>query len=70
LRQKLVDDADAVCHAIGILFDVDTGFLKNLSPIVSGSNSQPGPESTYDNMTRKTAFIAIQVRGWERDIRG
>lgn len=52
-----------MCHAIGILFDVDTGFLKNLSPVVSGSNSQPGPESTYDNMIRKTAFIAIQVRG-------
>lgn len=51
-----------MCHAIGILFDVDTGFLKNLSPVVSGSNSQPGPESTYDNMIRKTAVIAIKVR--------
>ena len=57
--KKLVDNADAVVHAVGVLFDANTGFLQKLSPIVSGSNSQPGPDSTYDNLTRKTALIVL-----------
>ena len=56
--EGLVAKADAVVHAIGLLFDVESG-LSFLSPVVSYSNSQPGAESTYDNMTRKTALTAI-----------
>jgi len=56
-------DPDAVVHTVGLLFDVDSG-LKNLNLIVSGSRSTPGEESTYDNITRKTAENAIRaIRG-------
>lgn len=52
--------ADAVVHAIGLLFDVDSG-LVGLNNVVSGSKSKPGDASTYDNITRKTAFTMIQA---------
>lgn len=55
---KVLAEADAVVHAVGLLFDVESG-LANLSPIVSGSGSVPGSESTYDNITRRTAENAI-----------
>ena len=102
---KLVADADAVVHAVGLLFDVDSG-LKQLNLIgermrmqrdnawptalpahphhaahpphtahlphpthlahaprritaVSGSRSTPGEASTYDRITRLTAFNVI-----------
>ena len=59
---KTVDSAlrsaDAAVHAIGLLFDVDSG-LSGLNKIVSGSGSLPGDDSTYDNITRKTAFNVI-----------
>ena len=45
--QQFVKDADAVVHAVGLLFDVDSG-LTQFSKVVSGSNSVPGAESTYD----------------------
>lgn len=51
-------DPDAVVHAMGLLFDVDSG-LANLNLIVSGSKSTPGSDSTYDNVTRKTAENVI-----------
>mmetsp|Transcript_13130 Transcript_13130/g.24672 ORF Transcript_13130/g.24672 Transcript_13130/m.24672 type:complete len:282 (+) Transcript_13130:2684-3529(+) len=51
----IVKDADAVVHAIGLLFDVDSG-LEKFNTIVSGSKSLPGENSTYDNITRKTMF--------------
>lgn len=57
---KIVKDADAVVHAIGLLFDVDSG-LTNLNKIVSGSGSLPGESSTYDNITRKTMFNVIDA---------
>jgi len=61
--KKLVNDADAVVHAIGLLFDVESG-LANLNTIVSGSGSLPGDESTYDNITRQTMFnVASAVEG-------
>lgn len=44
----------------GLLFDVDSG-LANLNKIVSGSGSIPGDESTYDAITRKTAFNVISA---------
>jgi len=58
---KIVSDADAVVHAVGLLFDVESG-LSGLNKIVSGSGSLPDPEkSTYDNITRKTMFGIIQA---------
>ena len=47
-------------HAVGLLFDVDSG-LTQFSKVVSGSNSVPGEESTYDRVTRQTAFNAIDA---------
>eukprot|EP00419_Tripos_fusus_P027755 CAMPEP_0172722652 /NCGR_PEP_ID=MMETSP1074-20121228/81984_1 /TAXON_ID=2916 /ORGANISM="Ceratium fusus, Strain PA161109" /LENGTH=334 /DNA_ID=CAMNT_0013548705 /DNA_START=44 /DNA_END=1048 /DNA_ORIENTATION=- len=58
--KKLADDSDAVAHTIGLLFDVNSG-LTNLNTIVSGSNSLPGEESTYDLVTRQTAFNLIDA---------
>ena len=58
--QQFVKDADAVVHAVGLLFDVDSG-LTQFSKVVSGSNSVPGAESTYDRITRQTAFNAIDA---------
>jgi len=61
--KKIVNDADAVVHAIGLLFDVDSG-LAGLNRIVSGSGSLPDESSTYDNVTRKTMFnIANAIEG-------
>jgi hypothetical protein len=59
---KIVQDADAVVHSIGLLFDVDSG-LQGLNKIVSGSGSLPGDQSTYDNITRLTMFNVIQAIG-------
>lgn len=51
-----INDADAIVHAVGLLFDVESG-LQGLNTVVSGSKSIPNPEtSTYDNITRKTMF--------------
>lgn len=54
----LVGEADAVVHAIGLLFDSNSG-LTNLNLIVSGSGSTPDDTSTYDRITRQTAFNLI-----------
>ena len=56
----LAPQADAVVHAVGLLFDVDSG-LTFASKIVSGSDSVPGDDSTYDRVTRQTAFAAIDA---------
>lgn len=54
--QALVGQSDAVVHAVGLLFDVESG-LQGLNNIVSGSKSVPDPDaSTYDNITRQTMF--------------
>lgn len=58
--KALVDQADAVAHTIGLLFDVNSG-LTNFNIIVSGSNSVPDEQSTYDTVTRKTALNAIEA---------
>lgn len=57
--EGLLKDSDAAVHCIGLLFDVDSG-LANLNKIVSGSGSVPGEKSTYDAITRTTAFNVIQ----------
>lgn len=58
--KPLARDADAVVHAVGLLFDVESG-LDKLNFIVSGSKSLPNPDSTYDRITRLTAFNAIDA---------
>lgn len=59
--KKIVQGADAVVHAVGLLFDVESG-LQQLNTIVSGSKSIPDPEqSTYDNITRKTMFLIVDA---------
>lgn len=57
---KLVGSADSVVHAIGLLFDAESG-LQNFNIVVSGSRSVPGPTSTYDRITRLTAFNLIKA---------
>ena len=55
---------DAVVHAIGLLFDVQSG-LQQLNSFTSASKSVPDAEgeraSTYDNITRKTALCVIEA---------
>lgn len=58
--KDLVGQSDAVVHAIGLLFDVNSG-LTNLNLVVSGSKSKPDADSTYDTVTRKTAFNVINA---------
>mmetsp|Transcript_27634 Transcript_27634/g.28159 ORF Transcript_27634/g.28159 Transcript_27634/m.28159 type:complete len:285 (+) Transcript_27634:31-885(+) len=59
--QAVVTDSDAIVHAVGLLFDVDSG-LQGLNTIVSGSKSLPEEgKSTYDNITRKTMFNIIDA---------
>ena len=69
---KYVNDADAVVHAIGLLFDVDSG-LKQLNFFTSASGSKPDESSTYDNITRKTALMviaALNARALQRRLLG
>jgi len=47
-------------HLTGLLFDVDSG-LGSLNKIVSGSGSIPDESSTYDAITRTTAFNVISA---------
>jgi len=49
-----------VVHAIGLLFDQDSG-LGSYNVFVSGSGSVLDEESTYDAITRQTAFNAIDA---------
>ena len=56
-----VGKADAVVHAIGLLFDVDSG-LTFLNTFTSYSQSTPdASESTYDRITRETMFNVIDA---------
>lgn len=49
-----------IVHCIGLLFD-DASGLGNYNRFVSGSGSIPDSESTYDTITRVTAFHAIDA---------
>eukprot|EP00555_Chaetoceros_dichaeta_P004722 CAMPEP_0198254166 /NCGR_PEP_ID=MMETSP1447-20131203/4528_1 /TAXON_ID=420782 /ORGANISM="Chaetoceros dichaeta, Strain CCMP1751" /LENGTH=358 /DNA_ID=CAMNT_0043940129 /DNA_START=142 /DNA_END=1218 /DNA_ORIENTATION=- len=66
IRSILNDDNDdqqpyiAIVHAIGLLFDGDSG-IGNFNRFVSGSGSIPEDNSTYDDITRVTAFNAIDA---------
>ena len=58
---KYVGQADAVVHCIGLLFDVNSG-LTGLNNVVSGSRAAVDPdESTYDNITRRSALMIIEA---------
>ena len=58
---RCVAGQDAVVHAVGLLFDVESG-LQGLNTIVSGSKSVPDPQtSTYDNVTRQTMFNIVDA---------
>lgn len=50
----------AVIHCIGVLFDSESG-IGNLNRFVSGSGSVPDKSSTYDDITKMTAFNAISA---------
>jgi nucleoside-diphosphate-sugar epimerase len=49
-----------IVHCIGLLFD-DVSGLGSLNQYVSGSKSMPDGGSTYDTITRLTAFNAIDA---------
>ena len=64
-KETLVDlfekeDFVGVIHCVGLLFD-DTSGLGNLNKFVSGSGSLPDENSTYETITRLTAFNAIEA---------
>jgi hypothetical protein len=50
----------AVVHTIGVLFDSSSGLLE-YNKYLSGSGSVPSDEATYDEITRKTAYNAIDL---------
>jgi hypothetical protein len=52
--------ATAVIHCIGLLLD-DASGLGNFNRFVSGSSSIPDGESTYDTITRLSAFNAMDA---------
>lgn len=54
------DGYTAVVHCIGLLFD-DASGLGKYNTLVSGSGSVPDAGSTYDRITRRTAFNAIDA---------
>lgn len=58
--RKIISDADAAVHAVGLLFDVDSG-LAQFNTIVSGSGSLPSEKSTYDAVTRQTMFNVVDA---------
>ena len=58
--KNLIDNNDAAVHAVGLLFDVDSG-LAQFNTIVSGSGSLPGDSSTYDAITRQTMFNVVDA---------
>jgi GDP-mannose 4,6 dehydratase len=49
-----------IVHCIGLLFDTQSG-LGSYNVYVSGSKSLPDNDSTYDTITRQTAFNAIDA---------
>ena len=54
------DTFKAIIHCIGLLFDDSSG-LRTFNRLVSGSGSIPERESSYDDITRLTAFNAIEA---------
>jgi nucleoside-diphosphate-sugar epimerase len=59
---KIIQEGDicGIVHCIGLLFDTPSG-LGSYNVYVSGSKSLPDNGSTYDAITRQTAFHAIDA---------
>jgi NAD dependent epimerase/dehydratase family len=60
---KILDDGGdyiGVIHCVGLLFD-DASGLGSYNRFVSGSGSLPDADSTYETITRVTAFNAIEA---------
>jgi len=51
---------DAAVHCIGVLLDSDSK-LSSLNRLASGSGSVPDKDSTYDKVTRITAFNMFEI---------
>jgi hypothetical protein len=51
---------DAVFHAVGALFDAESG-LGSLNKFISGAKSVPDKSHTYDDITRKTALALLSA---------
>lgn len=62
IRDQLKSETyfDACVHAIGLLFDSESKLLK-YNRYASGSGSVPDDDSTYDKITRQTAFNALTL---------
>ena len=58
--QAYVDEADAVVHAVGLLFDSASG-MRTLNRWFSGSGSTPDEQATYSSVTRDSAFVAVEA---------
>lgn len=56
-RSDATGDYDGVVHAVGMLF------AGSLNRFASGSGSVPDPGTTYDKITRQTAFAATAALG-------
>jgi len=56
---QVLQGCDAVVHAVGLLFDSTTPGGGSLNLIVSGSKSRPDEGSTYDAVTRVSAFNVV-----------
>ncbi len=60
--RRILDEGNyvGVIHCIGLLFD-DASGLGTYNRLVSGSGSVPDENSTYDTITRLSAFNAIEA---------
>lgn len=54
------DKFDVYVHAVGVLFDSQSG-LSGLNHLISGSGSSPSSNATYDLITRQTAYNAMDL---------
>eukprot|EP01041_Mallomonas_annulata_P013230 gene13230-27993_t len=58
---------DACVHAVGLLLDVDSG-LSSFNKFASGSGSIPTSDSTYNKITKQTAFAAIDIISNQKEV--
>jgi len=58
IRSRLPKDTVAVVHCCGVLFDGKSG-IGSLNKYASGVGSVPNPTASYDDITRKTVFNAL-----------
>ena len=66
-RNKESGPIVAVVHSVGALFDGESG-LGKLNAFASGVGSVPAPTASYDDITRKTAFAAIDSLALRKNI--